>query len=98
MKIDYDRILMTPSVNMTMKTSLATSGLDQHLTQTRRSSRKPYLNFIEEFSVEKGELISNLMATEVMESSRSVKTHKLLEEVFNFLQNFIVTDGKQPPK
>lgn len=42
------------------------------------TKKPPYLNFIEELSIEKSELIGNLMTAEVMESSRPVRTHKLL--------------------
>lgn len=43
------------------------------------NTKKPlYLNFIEELSIKKSELIGNLMTAEVMESSRPVRTHKLL--------------------
>lgn len=49
------------------------------------NTKKPlYLNFIEELSIKKSELIGNLMTAEVMESSRPVRTHKLLvSDVFN---------------
>ena len=46
---------------------------------TNTNTKKPlYLNFIEELSIEKSELIGDLMTAEVMESSRPVRTHRPL--------------------
>lgn len=54
------------------------------LTTNLDTKNPTYLYFVEELSIKKSELISNLMAAEVVKSSRPVGTHKILGDDFNF--------------